>query len=452
MPRRLCFAWTAPARSTSSRSTASRSRASRCPTRPTRTSEGGRSSNRSQSITNLAFSGGKVYVAGLSNEEFASKLRSVAGYPFTTADRGASVEILHGSHGLVETRSQFYTFVPYSVGGEPSLIAAYLCTPLVKFPVSSLTPGAKVRGTTIAELGAGNRPIDMVVYKKDGGEYLLMSNTSRGVMKIPTKDFATQAGITTPIQGTAGIAYETIKSMTGIQQLDLLDADHSIVVAKTATEARSVCRRLRFRKIFLCTLAASGVLACGREGAAGAGQGSLRVAFDTSPSGPASRVVVTGLSASELRALRTAASAWTTDDWAALVRVSVGGNDAPAIAGRYAVGDAWVEFRPLFPFDPGRAYTVRLDPSHLPTPRSDSATTTDSLIARRNAHGVGERRANSTSCYRSSFPRTSSGSTSEFFRADVRASRVWTSCISSMIRDTKCATHFFRSDADFLEP
>jgi hypothetical protein len=30
--------------------------------------------------------------------------------------------------------------------------------------VSSLTPGAKVRGTTIAELGAGNRPIDMVVY------------------------------------------------------------------------------------------------------------------------------------------------------------------------------------------------------------------------------------------------------------------------------------------------
>lgn len=189
-------------------------------------------SNRNQSITNLAFSGGKVYVAGLSNEEFASKLWSVA-YPFATADRGASVEIFHGSHGQVETRSPVYTFVPYSVAGEPNLIAAYLCTPLVKFPVSSLTPGAKVRGTTIAELGAGNRPIDMVVYKKDGGEYLLMSNTSRGVMKIPTKDFATQAGITTPIKGTAGIGYETIASMTGIQQLDLLDADHSIVVAKT---------------------------------------------------------------------------------------------------------------------------------------------------------------------------------------------------------------------------
>ena len=196
-------------------------------------------SNRSQSITNIAFSGGRVYVAGLSNEEFASKLWTVA-YPFVSADRGTSVEIFHGSHGQLETRSPVYTFVPYTANGEADLIAAYLCTPLVRFPVSSLTPGAKVRGTTIAELGAGNRPIDMVVYKKDGTEYLLMSNTSRGVMKIPTKDFGTQNAITTPIQGTAGIAYETVKSMTGIQQLDILDADHSIVVAKAASGAISL--------------------------------------------------------------------------------------------------------------------------------------------------------------------------------------------------------------------
>ena len=191
-------------------------------------------SNRSQSITNIAFSGNKVYVAGLSNEEFASKLWAVS-YPFTTADRGTSVEIFHGSHGGLETRSPVYTFIPYTAGGEQDLIAAYLCTPLVRFPVSSLQPGAKVRGTTIAELGAGNRPIDMILYKKDGGEYLLMSNTSRGVMKIPTKDFGTNNAITTPIQGTAGIAYETVASMTGIQQMDLLDATHSIVVAKAAT-------------------------------------------------------------------------------------------------------------------------------------------------------------------------------------------------------------------------
>jgi hypothetical protein len=196
---------------------------------------GGRS-NRSQSITNLAFNNGKVYVAGLSNEEFASKLWSI-GYPFTSADRGTSVEIFHGSHGQLETRSPVYTFIPYTANGEQDLIAAYLCTPLVRFPVSSLQAGAKVRGTTIAELGAGNRPIDMIVYKKDGSEFLLMSNTSRGVMKIPTKDFGTNTAITTPIQGTAGIAYETIASMTGVQQMDLLDATHSVVVAKTSAGA-----------------------------------------------------------------------------------------------------------------------------------------------------------------------------------------------------------------------
>ncbi len=187
--------------------------------------------NRSQSITKLAYTNGRVWVAGLSNEEFASKLWSVA-YPFTKADNGTSVEIYHGNHQQLETRSPVYAFVPYTIDNQPYIIGAYLCTPLVKFPVSALAPGAKYRGTTIAELGAGNRPIDMVLYKKNGKEFLLMSNTSRGVMKIPTQDFATAAPITTPVTSeTGGVPYEKVTAMTGIQQLDLLDATHSVVIA-----------------------------------------------------------------------------------------------------------------------------------------------------------------------------------------------------------------------------
>ena len=121
-------------------------------------------------------------------------------YPFTTVDSGTSVEIYHGNHGQLETRSPVYTFVPYTIDNQPYIIAGYPCTPLVKFPVAALKPGAKLRGTTIAELGAGNRPIDMILYKKDGKEFLLMSNTSRGVMKIPTADFATAAPITAPVR------------------------------------------------------------------------------------------------------------------------------------------------------------------------------------------------------------------------------------------------------------
>ena len=95
-------------------------------------------------------------------------------------------------------------------------------------------------GTTIAELGAGNRPIDMILYRKDGREFLLMSNTDRGVMKIPTDRFATAPGITTPISDKAGIAYETVASMKGIEQLDLLDEGHSLVIARSSGGALSL--------------------------------------------------------------------------------------------------------------------------------------------------------------------------------------------------------------------
>jgi len=196
--------------------------------------------SRREAITDIAVSGGRIFVAGLSNEEFASKLWSIA-YPFSAADRGTSIEIFHGNHGRLETRSPIYSFVPYTVNGKPMLIAGYLCTPLVRIPVDALASGTKLLGTTIAELGNGNRPIDMIVYKKDGQEFLLMANTSRGVMKIPTATFGSETPITAPVSAeTAGVKYEKISTMTGVEQLDLLDATHSILIAKAADGTRSL--------------------------------------------------------------------------------------------------------------------------------------------------------------------------------------------------------------------
>ena len=48
-----------------------------------------RGNPRIQSVTDMAYVGGKLYVAGLSNEEFSSKLWAVP-YPFASADRGTS--------------------------------------------------------------------------------------------------------------------------------------------------------------------------------------------------------------------------------------------------------------------------------------------------------------------------------------------------------------------------
>jgi hypothetical protein len=187
-----------------------------------------------QTITHMAFIDGKLYVSGLSNEEFASKMRVIP-YPFATADEGTSVEIYHGSHGQLETFSPVFTFVPYRIDGEPSIIASYLCTPLVKFPVSALKPGSKIQGTTIAEFGNRNRPIDMIIYKKNGQDFILMSNNQRGVMKVPTSPFAKAQPITSHVPDTGGVPFETIESMKGVQQLDRLDDTRAMLLVQGPT-------------------------------------------------------------------------------------------------------------------------------------------------------------------------------------------------------------------------
>jgi hypothetical protein len=196
--------------------------------------QGQRQSNpRREAITDIAFLEDRVLIAGLSNEEFASTLRAVP-FPFKTVANGTSVEIYHGAHGRFETRSPVRTFVPFNIGNEPHLLAAYTCTPLVQFPIKELKPGAKIKGKTIAELGNRNRPLDMIVYQKDGKDYLLLANSSRGIMKISTDSIEKADGIETPVSGGGkkGLPYETIESWTGIDHLDRLDAQNAVVLRR----------------------------------------------------------------------------------------------------------------------------------------------------------------------------------------------------------------------------
>jgi hypothetical protein len=126
------------------------------------------------------------------------------------------------------------TFVPFTIDGEPTLLAGFTCTPLVKFPLDSLKSGQKVRGTTVAELGNRNQPLDMIVYKKDGKNFLLLSNSARGVMKISTEKIRENAGLSEPVRGggTAGQPYETIKELQGVEQMDRLNDDYAVVLIK----------------------------------------------------------------------------------------------------------------------------------------------------------------------------------------------------------------------------
>lgn len=185
---------------------------------------------RQESITDIAFFEDRLLVAGLSNEEFSSSFRAIP-FPFQKVAKGAGVEIFHGAHGKFETRSPVRTFLPIKIGGQPSLLAAYTCTPLVQIPIKDLIPGAKIRGKTVAELGNGNRPLDMILYEKSGKQFVLMANSSRGIMKINTDNLENLEGITSQT-GVAGQPYETVKNWSGVEQLDTFNAQQALALRR----------------------------------------------------------------------------------------------------------------------------------------------------------------------------------------------------------------------------
>lgn len=149
-------------------------------------------------ITDIDYHDGFIYVAGLSNGEFASTLRKIA-YPFSEKQEiTEGIEIYHAVHTQMETRAPIRTMTVANLDGEPTLIASYTCTPLVTIPISQIKAGSSVKGKTIAELGYGNTPIDMITYtaqEQDGSfdEKLLVTHKHRSGSLISMQDVAKAA-------------------------------------------------------------------------------------------------------------------------------------------------------------------------------------------------------------------------------------------------------------------
>jgi hypothetical protein len=149
----------------------------------------------SVAVTDLAYVDGMLLVAGSSNEEFASTLRRIP-FPFSGDALSNSLEIYHVSHSRYETAAPIRTFMPYA--GNTSILASYTCTPVVHFSLSDIQSGTQLKGRTVAELGSGNTPIGIVSYKRDGEEYLLISNTKHPLLRIACNDVDRQEGLTQP--------------------------------------------------------------------------------------------------------------------------------------------------------------------------------------------------------------------------------------------------------------
>ena len=189
-------------------------------------------SMRVDTITDMAFADGSLYVAGLSNEEFASTMWKVA-YPFAGAVSATTIENYHGAHGKYETEAPVRTFVPYPLKGKTHLLAAYLCTPLVTFAVDELKDKQHVRGRTIGEFGSGNYPLDMVLYKKEGKDKLLIANSNLPFLIVDPKDVESYDGVIDKPTETyvAGVRHEP-RSGVGVLQMDNLGGEHIVVLRR----------------------------------------------------------------------------------------------------------------------------------------------------------------------------------------------------------------------------
>lgn len=186
---------------------------------------GGRSL-RESSISDMEFADGSVMVSGISNAEFASTFRKI-NFPFTDKQDHATLEIFHAAHGRYETNAPIRTFTIAELNGKKYIVASYTCTPLVLFPLDELKAGKHVKGRTVAEMGSGNSPIDIVSVKKGGNGFLLMANSNRPVFKVKYKSIETFEGsLTEPITesfATGGVDFVSLPTVNVLQMAKIDD-------------------------------------------------------------------------------------------------------------------------------------------------------------------------------------------------------------------------------------
>ena len=284
---------------------------------------------RTSTITDLAWIDGTLLVAGTSNEEFSSTLRRIP-FPFDEGTHSTSLEIFHVSHGKYETAAPIRTFIPFD--GNTSVLASYTCTPIVHFPLADLRAGSQAKGRTVAELGSMNQPLDMIAYRHDGAEYLLVSNSRHPLLKIPAAPIADQEPLVTPSEPVGVPRVEL--DHAGVTLMANLGADPCPVPA-ARSRRKPGAAHLRHR----VTLSA------------------LHLAW-SSGGGDREALIVTGWSPAELAILRARDAGELAARFAVVPAEALARNPAAAtpMAGEYRIEGAALSFRPRHGFVDGVAY------------------------------------------------------------------------------------------------
>ena len=235
-----------------------------------------------------------------------------------------------------------------------------------------LVPGEKVTGETVAELGNRNRPLDMVVYEKDGENYLLMANNARGLMKISLDEISAVEAITERVPKITP-AWSTTRSRMPRASCSSIGSTTTTWSCSSNEMAGKTSARWRCRKPVSATppnLPASVsvsrtwalILAIILPSPAAA---EVTIQFASSDR---SQIAVVGLSAetlAEVADARLDRAAWQR----VLALYVSSGDNRPTlpVLGDYTVQDSRLIFTPQFPLKPGLAYRAVFDANALPT-------------------------------------------------------------------------------------
>ena len=190
---------------------------------------------------------GDLFIAGLSNQDFSSTLRRLS-YPFNGKSSTSSIEIYHAIHDQLETRAPIRAMTFAELEGKPYLVAAYTCTPLVTIPLENLQDGAHIHGKTIAELGYGNTPGNMISYEiaeYDGKKtsYILLTNinSNSDVISVASIEEANKVpGLSSPpehLTDTSGL--QSVRApLVGVLRIDNQNDQSFVVLRRNITTGK----------------------------------------------------------------------------------------------------------------------------------------------------------------------------------------------------------------------
>ena len=204
-------------------------------------------------ITDVAATDGRIVAAARANEEFASKIFSIATPVKHNASANIySAETYHVSHRKWETKAPMSVILPFEEDGKQYVAGAFSCTPVVKYPLDAVQPGARIKGSSVLEVGSGNRPIDMILYEKEGKQYVLTNTfrfhherrpfgpspywTVRFDRDVLFEDDEVNEEALRRLKGNdpGTDRVEMIEAYHGVSQLDRLGADRAVVIRTSA--------------------------------------------------------------------------------------------------------------------------------------------------------------------------------------------------------------------------